>query len=219
MHILLVEDDSLIGEGLQSGLQRENYSVDWVKNGESALLAIRDTSYDAVILDIGLPGLSGLNVLKKARNLGYAFPVLILTAQDGVNERVTGLDTGADDYLSKPFEFDELCARLRALGRRSHGPPDQKIRYQNILLDPAAHTVTKDDESIDLSRREFALLQELLSSCGRVLSRSQLEDKLYSWGDEVESNAIEVHIHHLRKRLGSDLIKTVRGVGYIVAKK
>ena len=172
-----------------------------------------------MILDIGLPGISGLDVLKKARNQGYGIPVLILTAQDGVSDRVTGLDTGADDYLSKPFELDELCARLRALIRRSQGLPGQKIRYQDILLDPAAHTVSKDNQPVELSRREFALLQELLSSCGRVLSRSQLEDKLYSWGDEVESNAIEVHIHHLRKRFGSDLIKTVRGVGYIIAKQ
>lgn len=219
MRILLVEDDSLIGEGLQSALHRENYSVDWMKNGESALAAIGSTNFDAMILDIGLPGISGLDVLKKARKHGYGFPVLILTAQDGVSDRVTGLDTGADDYLSKPFELDELCARLRALIRRSQGLPGQKIRYQDILLDPAAHTVSKDNQPIELSRREFALLQELLSSCGRVLSRSQLEDKLYSWGDEVESNAIEVHIHHLRKRLGSDLIKTVRGVGYIIAKQ
>ncbi|MFV2033455.1 MAG: response regulator [Gammaproteobacteria bacterium] len=218
MRILLVEDDSLIGEGLRSGLQGESHSVDWVMNGESALTAIRKTSYDAVILDIGLPGINGLEVLKKVRSQGYIFPVLILTAQDGVTDRVSGLDTGADDYLSKPFEFDELCARLRALVRRSQGLPDQKIRHQNIVLDPAAHTVTRDNQSVDLSRREFALLKELLSNCGRVLSRSQLEDKLYSWGDEVESNTIEVHIHHLRKRLGSDLIKTVRGVGYIIAR-
>lgn len=218
MRILLVEDDPLLGEGLQSALQRENYFVDWMKSGESALTEIISTNFDAVILDIGLPGISGLDVLKKARKQGYDFPVLILTAQDGVSSRVTGLDTGADDYLSKPFELDELCARLRALIRRSQGLPGQKIRYQDILLDPVAHTVSKDNQPIELSRREFALLRELLSSCGRVLSRSQLEDKLYSWGDEVESNAIEVHIHHLRKRLGSDLIKTVRGVGYTIAK-
>jgi DNA-binding response OmpR family regulator len=218
VRILLVEDDSLLGEGLQSALQRENYFVDWMRSGESALTAIISTYFDAVILDIGLPGISGLDVLKKARKQGYDFPVLILTAQDGVSSRVTGLDTGADDYLSKPFELDELCARLRALIRRSQGLPGQRIRYQSILLDPVAHSVSKDNQPIELSRREFALLRELLSSCGRVLSRSQLEDKLYSWGDEVESNAIEVHIHHLRKRLGSDLIKTVRGVGYTIAK-
>lgn len=219
VRILLVEDDSLIGEGLRSALQREDYLVDWVINGESALASIKATDYDALVLDIGLPGISGLEVLKKSRKQGYDFPVLILTAQDGVSDRVTGLDTGADDYLSKPFELDELCARLRALIRRSKGSPNQKIRYQDILLDPEAHTVTKYKQPVDLSRREFALLQELLLSSGRVLSRSQLEDRLYSWGDEVESNAIEVHVHHLRKRLGSDLIKTIRGVGYIIAKE
>jgi DNA-binding response OmpR family regulator len=162
VRILLVEDDSLIGEGLQSGLQHEDYFVDWVTNGESALIAISNTAYDAAVLDIGLPGISGLDVLRKARNQGYNFPVLILTAQDGVTKRVTGLDTGADDYLSKPFELDELYARLRALIRRSQGLPNQIIRYQNILLDPAAHAVSKDNQPIHLSRREFALLQELL---------------------------------------------------------
>ena len=172
MRILLVEDDPFLGEGLFSGLERENYSVDWVKNGEVALTAIESTPYDAVILDIGLPKMSGLDVLKQARNQG-----------------------------------------------RSRGRAEQKINYKNIEIDPAAHTVLYDNEKIEISRREFALLEELLSSAGRVLSRSHLEEKLYSWGDEVDSNAIEVHIHHLRKRFGSDLIKTVRGVGYIVAKE
>lgn len=218
MRILLVEDDSLLGQGLYSGLTSETYSVDWVKNGESALLAIKDTQYDAVILDIGLPKMSGLEVLQQARSQGFTVPILILTAQDGVSARVTGLDTGADDYLSKPFEFDELCARLRALTRRSRGLTEQTINYQNIQLNPAAHSVTYENQPVNLSRREFALLEELLSCAGRVLSRSHLEDKLYSWGDEIESNAIEVHIHHLRKRFGSNLIKTVRGVGYMVPK-
>ena len=218
MRILLVEDDTLLGEGLYSGLNRENYSVDWVKNGETALSAIKSTEYDAMILDIGLPEMSGLEVLKKARNRGHTLPVLILTAQDGVSDRVTGLDTGADDYLSKPFEFAELCARLRALTRRFRGLADQSIGYREILLNPAAHTVTRGGDVVNLSRREFALLEELLSCTGRVLSRSHLEDKLYSWGDEIESNTIEVHIHHLRKHFGSDLIKTVRGVGYMVPK-
>ncbi len=219
MRILLVEDDPLLGEGLFSGLERENYSVDWVKNGEVALTAIEGTPYDAVILDLGLPKMSGIEVLKQARGQGHDLPVLILTAQDAVSNRISGLDAGADDYLTKPFEFDELCARLRALTRRSRGLAEQKICYKNIEIDSAAHTVLYNNEKIDISRREFALLEELLSSAGRVLSRSHLEEKLYSWGDEVDSNAIEVHIHHLRKRFGSDLIKTVRGVGYIVAKE
>ena len=219
MRILLVEDDSLLGEGLLSGLQRKNYSVDWVKNGESALAAIASTDYDAVILDIGLPKMSGLDVLKRSRKQGHTIPVLILTAQDATSDRVTGLDAGADDYLIKPFEFEELCARLRALTRRAKGIAEKKIRYKNIEIDTAAHNVTYNNEIITLSRREFSLLEEMLSSTGRVLSRSQLEDKLYSWGDEVGSNAIEVHIHHLRKHFGSDLIKTVRGIGYIVPKE
>ncbi len=219
MRLLLVEDDSLLGEGLHTGLTRENYSVDWVKNGESAIAAIETTEYDTVILDIGLPKISGLEVLKIVRKLGIMIPVLILTAQDGLTDRVTGLDTGADDYLVKPFEFDELCARIRALTRRARGLPEQLIHYRNIVIDPAAHTVSLNDEPINLSRREFALLEELLSAKGRVLSRAHLEDKLYSWGDEIESNAIEVHIHHLRKRFGSDLIKTIRGVGYTIPKE
>ena len=219
MRILLVEDDSLLGEGLLSGLQRENYSVDWVKNGETALSAISSTDYNAVILDIGLPKMSGLDVLRQSRKQGKVLPILILTAQDAVSDRITGLDAGADDYLTKPFEFEELCARLRALTRRSRGLAEKNICYKNIKIDTAAHNVTHDGKPIQLSRREFSLLEELLSSTGRVLSRSQLEDKLYSWGDEVGSNAIEVHIHHLRKQFGSDLIKTVRGVGYIVPKE
>ena len=218
MRLLLVEDDSLLGEGLHTGLVRENYSVDWVKNGESAISAMETTEYDTVILDIGLPKISGLEVLKITRKQGNMIPVLILTAQDGLNDRVAGLDSGADDYLVKPFELDELCARIRALTRRARGLPEQLTRYRNIVVDAAAHSVSLNDEPINLSRREFSLLEELLSAKGRVLSRAHLEDKLYSWGDEIESNAIEVHIHHLRKRFGSDLIKTVRGVGYTVPK-
>ena len=216
MRLLLVEDDSLLGEGLHTGLQREQYNVDWVKNGETAVCALQDTEYDCIILDIGLPKMSGIEVLKKTRSLGNNIPVLILTAQDALASRIEGLDSGADDYLAKPFEFDELCARLRALIRRARGLPEQIISYRNIQLDPAAHSVTRDGEPVQLSRREFGLLEELLSSKGRVLSRPQLEDKLYSWGDEIESNAIEVHIHHLRKHFGADLIKTIRGVGYTV---
>ena len=219
MRILLVEDDSLLGEGLYAGLQRENYSLDWIKNGEMALIAMMETEYDAVILDIGLPKMSGLEVLKQVRSQGNKLPVLILTARDEVSDRVDGLDAGADDYLVKPFEFAELCARLRALTRRSRGLTEQTICYKNIEIDPAAHSVKLDDKKIDLSRREFSLLEELLSSAGRVLSKAHLEQKLYSWGDEIGSNTIEVHIHHLRKKFGSELIKTVRGVGYIVAKE
>ena len=219
MRILLVEDDVLLGEGLYAGLQRENYSLDWIKNGETALIAMQETAYDAVILDIGLPKMSGLDVLRQARSDGNKLPVLILTARDAISDRVDGLDAGADDYLVKPFEFSELCARLRALTRRSRGLTEQLICYKNIQIDPAAHSVKLDNQQMELSRREFSLLEELLSNVGRVLSKAHLEEKLYSWGDEIGSNTIEVHIHHLRKKFGSELIKTVRGVGYIVAKE
>ncbi len=219
MRILLVEDDSLLGEGLYAGLQRENYSLDWIKNGETALIAMQETAYDAVILDIGLPKMSGLDVLRQARSEGNKLPVLILTARDAVSDRVDGLDAGADDYLVKPFEFSELCARLRALTRRARGLTEQLIFYKNIQIDPAAHSVKLDNQQVELSRREFSLLEELLANTGRVLSKVHLEEKLYSWGDEIGSNTIEVHIHHLRKKFGSELIKTVRGVGYIVAKE
>ncbi|MFC1588681.1 response regulator [Pseudomonadota bacterium] len=219
MRILLVEDDQLLGSGLMSGLQNDGYSIDWVKNGEDALLAITAAPYDAVILDIGLPKMSGLEVLGNARNRDITTPVLILTAQDAISDRVAGLDAGADDYLTKPFELDELCARLRALTRRSKGLSQQLIKHKNIIINSAAHTVTVNNENIDLSRREFSLLEELVSSAGRVLSRAYLEEKLYSWDNEVDSNAIEVYIHHLRKKFGSDFIKTIRGVGYTVPKE
>ncbi|MCK5663360.1 MAG: response regulator [Thiotrichaceae bacterium] len=219
MRILLVEDDTLLGEGLYAGLKRENYSLDWIKNGETALIAMQETAYDVVILDIGLPKMSGLEVLRKARSDGNKLPVLILTARDAVSDRVDGLDAGADDYLIKPFEFAELCARLRALARRSRGLSEQLICYKNIQIDPAAHSIKLDNQKIELSRREFSLLEEMLSNVGRVLSKAHLEEKLYSWGDEIGSNTIEVHIHHLRKKFGSELIQTVRGVGYIIAKE
>jgi DNA-binding response OmpR family regulator len=219
VRLLLVEDDTLLGQGLHAGLRRENYSVDWVKNGEAALAALRSAEYAAAILDLGLPDISGIEVLSTARAEGIDLPVLILTAQDALESRIAGLDAGADDYLAKPFELAELCARLRALTRRARGKVEQLLRYRDIELNPAAHTVTKAGEAVELSRREFALLEELLYSVGRVMSRAQLEEKLYSWRDEVGSNAIEVHIHHLRKRLGSELIKTVRGVGYLIPRQ
>ena len=219
MRILLVEDDSLLGGGVCDGLRREEHSVDWVKNGESALAALEETHYDCIVLDIGLPKMSGLDVLRVMRDNNNDTPVLILTAQDDISDRVKGLDSGADDYLVKPFEFSELCARLRALTRRLRGKSSETIQYKNINIDTTAHTVECDGHAVDLSRREFTLLVELIVNQGRVLSRHQLEQKLYSWGDEVESNTIEVYIHHLRKKFSTDLIKTVRGIGYIVAKE
>lgn len=201
MRILLVEDDVLLGDGVLAGLRRDDNAVDWVKNGETALSAVAETVYDCVILDIGLPKMSGLEVLKSMRESNTNTPVLILTARDDISDRVQGLDAGADDYLVKPFEFAELCARLRALTRRTRGESSESIQYKNIKINTAAHTVTHNNEPVVLSRREFALLIELVTNQGRVLSRHTLEQKLYSWGDEIESNTIEVYIHHLRKIL------------------
>lgn len=219
MRILLVEDDALLGDGVCAGLRRDDNTVDWVKNGETALSAIAETQYDCVILDIGLPRMSGLEVLQHVRKSDNTVPVLILTAQDGIDDRVKGLDAGADDYVVKPFEFAELCARLRALTRRTRGKASESIRYKDINIDTSAHNVEYNGKPVELSRREYTLLIEMITNQGRVLSRQHLEQKLYSWGDEIESNTIEVYIHHLRKKLYSDLIKTVRGIGYIVAKE
>ena len=219
MRILLVEDDTLLGDGVCKGLRREDNSVDWVKNGETALSAVSETQYDCVILDIGLPKMSGLEVLQNMRRSNIDVPVLILTAQDDISDRVKGLDAGADDYLIKPFEFAELCARLRAQTRRTRGKASESINYKNISINTTAHTVEYENKPIILSRREYALLVEMITNQGRVLSRQHLEQKLYSWGDEIESNTIEVYIHHLRKKLYSDLIKTVRGIGYILTKE
>jgi DNA-binding response OmpR family regulator len=219
LRILLVEDDALLGDGVCAGLRREGDSVDWVKNGETALLAVGETSYDCVILDIGLPKMSGMDVLRKLREAHNEVPVLFLTARDQITDRVKGLDAGADDYLVKPFEFSELCARLRALTRRGRGSATETIRYDDIEIDTAAHAVSYKGDTVDLSRREFDLLVEMISHQGQVLSRAHLEQKLYSWGDEIGSNTIEVYIHHLRKKLYPELIRTVRGIGYIVARE
>jgi len=219
VRILLVEDDALLGEGVCAGLRREDNSVDWVKNGETALSAMTETMYDCVILDIGLPRMNGLEVLQQMRSSNNDTPVLILTAQDDISDRVKGLDAGADDYLIKPFEFAELCARLRALTRRTRGMSSETLQYKDITVDTVAHTVKYHDQPVLLSRREFSLLFELITNQGRVLSRHHLEQKLYSWGDEIESNTIEVYIHHLRKKFYPELVSTVRGIGYIVAKE
>lgn len=219
MRILLVEDDELLGDGLQIGLIQDGNAVDWVKDGAVADSVLATEKFDVVILDIGLPKKSGLDVLKTLRQNGNTTPVLILTARDSIEDRVKGLDLGADDYLTKPFDLEEVMARLRALSRRSVGRASPTIKYRNIELDPAAHSVKVDDEPIKLSRREFALLHTLLSSPGKVISRNQMIESLYGWDEEIDSNALEVHIHHLRKKFGNDLIKTIRGVGYIVQKE
>jgi len=218
MRILLVEDDDLLGQGVVAGLKLQNYNVEWFQQGEQALLSLEHENYDAMVLDLGLPDISGLLVLQTLRKRGSLLPVLILTALDGVDDRIAGLDAGADDYLTKPFDLDEVYARIRALIRRASGRAESAIQYQNIKMDPAAHTVTKAGVAVDLSRREYSLLHELLENTGRVLSRNRLEEGLYSLDDDVGSNAVEVHIHHLRKKLGNELIRTVRGVGYTIDK-
>lgn len=219
MRVLLVEDDILLGEGVSEGLEQFGYTVDWVKDGQAASHAITNESFDMVVLDLGLPKRSGLEVLKSMRSKGIDTPVVILTARDTVEDRVEGLDTGGDDYLAKPFDLDELCARMRALHRRSTSTPDPVLAYGNITLDPAAYVVTLNGDPIKISRREFALLQKLLENAGKVLTRELLTQTLYGWGDDVDSNALEVHIHNLRKKFGSDLIRTIRGIGYTVEKK
>ena len=216
MRVLLVEDDKLLGNGLKAGLGQAGYTVDWVQDGVSADAALSTEGFDLVVLDLGLPRLPGIDVLKRLRARGNNVPVLILTARDTVSERVEGLDSGADDYLIKPFDLDELTARLRALQRRHAGRPEPVLRHGDIVLDPAAYTVTLREEPVSLSTSEFALLQLLLENVGRVMPRTRLEQTLYGWDGEAESNSLEVFIHHLRKKLGAELIRTVRGVGYVI---
>ncbi len=219
MRVLLVEDDELLGDGVHTGLQQEGYTVDWLRDGREAAQALQTEHFDLIILDIGLPRMSGLNVLADLRSRGSQTPVLILTARDTVEDRIRGLDSGADDYLTKPFDLDELYARLRALQRRTSSQTTHIINYQNIKLDTASHTVTLDGNLVNMSRREFALLHKLLQNAGRVHSREQLAQTLYGWGDEIDSNALEVHIHNLRKKLGTKLIRTIRGIGYMIEKE
>jgi two-component system OmpR family response regulator/two-component system response regulator QseB len=217
MRILLAEDDTLLGDGLRAGLRQLGFQVDWVRDGEAAERELRAEPYAAAVLDLGLPRRDGMDVLAAVRRAGVTLPVLVLTARDAVPERIRGLDHGADDYVVKPVDLQELAARLRALVRRSHGRPQQCLAARDVVLDPAARSVLQAGLPVPLSTREFDLLHVLLLNAGRVLSREQLEQQLYSWGQEVESNAVEVHVHHLRRKLGSGLIQTVRGVGYVLA--
>lgn len=216
MRILLVEDDAMLGETLQSALEPQGYTVDWLTDGQQALHAISDQHFDLVILDLGLPRLDGMTVLQSVRNKGIQTPVLILTARDTIADRVKGLDTGADDYLLKPFDLAELNARLRALTRRAHGRANSQIVYGSLSLDPQSQQVFYQQQEVSLHRREFMVLHQLLEHVGKVVTRQQLEQSLYGWGEDIESNALEVHIHHLRKKLYPELIKTIRGVGYII---
>ncbi|BCQ54279.1 response regulator [Burkholderia gladioli] len=219
MRILLVEDDKMIAEGVRKALKADGFAVDWVQDGEAALTAIGGETYDLMLLDLGLPKRDGVDVLRTLRSRGHALPVLIITARDAVSDRVKGLDAGADDYLVKPFDLDELGARMRALIRRQSGRSESVIRHGPLTLDPASHQVTLDGAAVALSAREFALLEALLARPGAVLSKSQLEEKMYGWGEEIGSNTVEVYIHALRKKLGSDLIRNVRGLGYMVVKE
>lgn len=216
MRILVVEDDALLGDAIQAGLKQAGYAVDWLQDGAAADHALASEPYAAVVLDWGLPRLTGLQVLQRLRSRKSAIPVLLLTARDTVDDRIQGLDSGADDYLVKPFDMGELAARLRALLRRSGGNASPALQAGALTLDPAGHRVTFNGQPVELSSREFSLLHALLLHRGKVLSRAQLEEQLYAWGEEVESNAIEVHIHHLRRKLASDLIRTIRGVGYLI---
>ena len=216
MRILLVEDDALLGDALQAGLRQAGFAVDWLRDGSAADAALRVEDFAAVVLDLGLPKLAGFEVLRMLRSRDDRTPVLILTARDAVDDRVKGLDTGADDYVVKPIAIAELAARLRALVRRSQGGAGGALRVGELEIDPAARSVNLAGVPVELQPREFAVLLELVLNAGRVLTRTQLESRLYEWGDALESNAIEVHVHHLRRKLAPALIRTVRGVGYMV---
>ncbi len=204
----------MIGNSLRKGLRAEGFAVDWLRDGRAAEIALDTTQYTLILLDLGLPGKDGLTILGHWRRAGINVPVLILTARDAVSDRVNGLDSGADDYLVKPFDLAELLARMRALLRRQSGRTETVIEYGMLRLDPATHSVEYHEKPVQLSSREFALLHALLENPGTVLSREQLENRLYGWGEEVESNAVEVHIHHLRRKLHPALIHTLRGIGY-----
>jgi len=218
MQILLVEDDQSLASGLCKALRSEGFVINHVAHGKAALHAVNVEPPDIVVLDLGLPDVDGLNVLKSMRSSGSLIPVLILTARTSIDARVSGLDSGADDYLPKPFETAELIARLRVIERRLSSVQDSKIEVGDVTLDTISRQVSFRDEVVELARREYTVLKSLLENCGKIQTRAQLESRLYSWGEEVSSNAIEVHVHHLRKKLGSDFIKTVRGVGYTVRK-
>jgi DNA-binding response OmpR family regulator len=219
MRILLVEDDELLGDGLQAGLRHCGFNADWLRDGEQARSALKTEDYAAVVLDLGLPRLDGLSLLRWLRGAGKTLPVLVLTARDTTLDKVGGLDSGADDYLVKPVDLDELAARLRALIRRSAGQASPLIQVGDLELDPAARRVWLAGEAIDLPAKELSILEILMRNAGRVLSKAQLEAALYGWSEGVDSNVVEVHIHHLRRKLGADKIRTQRGLGYLLEKR
>ena len=219
MRILIAEDDVLLGDALLSGLKQRGFDADWVRDGVTAETALHAEPYAAVVLDLGLPRQDGLKVLAKQRAKGNPIPVLVLTARDAIEDRVKGLDTGADDYVLKPVDLDELAARLRALVRRSRGDPSPVLEIGELAIDPAARTVRYRGAPVALQAKEFKLLHEFALNAGRVLTRDQIQQRLYAWGEEVESNSVDVHIHHLRRKLAPELIRTVRGVGYVLARQ
>ena len=218
MKLLLIEDDYLIGDGTRKALTREGFSVDWVQRVEDAAAAVKTQNYELIILDVRLPDGSGLSFLASLRKGGNKTPVLILTALNATPDRVRGLDLGADDYLVKPFDVSELCARIRALHRRAQGIVHPLITIQGITLDPASHTIKKNGDLVDLGVKEFSILLTLFERAGRVVTKTDLEESLYGWGEEISSNAVEVLVHRIRKKMGPDIIKTIRGVGYITEK-
>jgi two-component system OmpR family response regulator len=219
MRLLLVEDDAMIGEAVLQVLRAEHYAVDWVRDGVMADAALHSEDYDLVLLDLGLPKRDGLDVLRALRARRVSVPVLVATARDGVAERIAGLDAGADDYVVKPFDIDELLARIRALLRRSAGRGEPVFAHKGVTLNPATHEATLHGQPVQLSAREWAVLEPLIARPGAVLSRAQLEEKLFSWKDDVSSNAVEVYIHGVRKKLGNDFIQTVRGLGYVAPRE
>ncbi|MBC3934257.1 response regulator transcription factor [Undibacterium rugosum] len=218
MRILLVEDDPQLGRATQLGLDQLGYTVDWLQRGDSVVTTVLQHDYEAILLDLSLPGMDGMQILRQLRQRDYHHPVLVITARDQIPDRIAGLDAGADDFVIKPFDLDELSARLRAASRRVHGRIQELIRYAGLLIDVSARSVQLDGQPVALTAKEFSVLLMLIEHQGQIVSREQLESTVYGWGEEVESNAIQVHIHHLRKKLGKSLIRTVHAVGYMMDK-
>jgi two-component system, OmpR family, response regulator QseB len=218
MRVLLVEDDVMIAQGLQTGLRQGGFAVDLMRDGKNAAAALQTTAFDVVLLDLGLPDRDGIEVLRELRKRGNSTPVIILTARDEIQHRIAGLDAGADDYIVKPFDLDEVMARMRSVLRRASGRGDSSIQHGELRLDPVSRTIERNGKPVNLSAHEYAVLEALLQRPGAVLSRSQLEDRLYGWDEQIGSNAVEVYIHGLRRKLGSDAIRTLRGVGYYIPK-
>lgn len=216
MRLLLVEDDPQLGRATQIGLEQRNHVVDWVQNAQSAMTALGTHHYECLLLDLGLPGEDGMSMLRRLRDTGFSQAILIVTARDQVLDRVTGLDSGADDFIIKPFDLDELAARIRSATRRASGRTREIIYHDALKIDVVARTVRRQQETIPLSTREFGILLRLIQQAGQTVTRAQLEESLYGWGEEIESNAIQVHVHHLRRKLGKDLIRTIHAVGYTI---